>query len=31
VVHVNPRAVAPLLDAGLSIVHLEPQFCVLAT
>ncbi|MCB1004563.1 MAG: class I SAM-dependent methyltransferase [Acidimicrobiales bacterium] len=31
VVYVNPRAVAPLLDAGLSMVHLEPQFCVLAT
>ncbi len=31
VVYVNPRAVAPLLDVGLTMVHLEPQFCVLAT
>ena len=31
VIYVNPRAVAPLLDAGLVMVHLEPQFCVLAT
>lgn len=31
VVYVNPRAVAPFLDAGLAMVHLEPQFCVLAT
>lgn len=31
VVYVNPRAVGPFLDVGLSMVHLEPQFCILAT